>query len=104
MKRMAASPEDLEEILSSIEKELPSAKEAQEQSISSELPLAKSTLQNLAAKIKGKIAKTERTLIEKVEISNESPAVSLVIAALGKKGYKLDVSGNKNYTQFIINW
>jgi type I site-specific restriction-modification system R (restriction) subunit len=101
---MAISPEDLEEVLKSVGEEFLSAKEAQSQSISSELPLAKSTLKQLVALINKKIAKTERSLIEKVPISNESPAISLVIAALEKKNYVLEVSGDKSYTQFIINW
>ena len=101
---MAVSPEDLEDVLKSTGEEFLSAKEAQAKSISSELPLAKSTLKNLVIKINEKIAKTERSLIEKVHISNESPAISLVIAALEKKNYRLEVSGDKSYTQFIISW
>jgi hypothetical protein len=101
---MAVSPEDLEDVLSSVGEEFVSAKEAQAKSISSELPLARSTLKHLVVKINEKIAKTERSLIEKVHISNESPAISLVIAALKKKDYVLDVSGDKSYTQFIISW
>src|ERR1700704_1796181 len=101
---MAVSPKDLEDILDSVGEEFVSAKEAQQKSISSELPLARSTLKNLVTKINEKIAKTERSLIEKVHISNESPAISLVIAALEKKNYQLDISGDKSYTQFIISW
>jgi hypothetical protein len=101
---MAVSSEDLEDVLNSVGEELVSAKEAQKKSIASELPLAKSTLKLLVAKINEKVAKTERSLIEKVHTSNESPAISLVVAALEKKGYMLDVSGDKSYTQFIISW
>ena len=101
---MAVSPEDLEEILKSVGEDLIPAKEAQKRSVGNEPSLAKSTLKNLVAKINEKVAKTERSLIEKLPISNESPAISLVIAALEKNGYQLDVSGDKSYTQFIISW
>jgi len=101
---MAISPEDLEDLLSSVGEEFVSAKDAQKKSINSELPLAKITLKQLVVKINEKIARTERTLIEKVSISNISPTISLVTAALEKKGYKLQVSGDKGYTQFIISW
>lgn len=104
VKNMAVSPEDLEEVLKSVGEGFVSAKEAQQKSIGNELSLAKSTLNHLVVKINEKIGKTERSLIEKVQISNESPAISLVIAALEKKNYRLDVSGDKSYTQFIISW
>jgi type I site-specific restriction-modification system R (restriction) subunit len=101
---MAVSPEDLEEVLDSVKEEFLSAPEAQEKSIASEVPLAKSMLKSFVTRINDKVAKTERSLIEKVQTSNESPAISLVIAALKKKGYTLEVSGDKGYTQFIISW
>jgi hypothetical protein len=101
---MAISPEDLEDLLKSVESDFLSAKEAQKRSIASELPLAKSTLKALVAKINDKIARTERYLIDKVPTSNASPAISLVVAALEKQGYQLEVSGDKSYTQFIIHW
>ena len=100
---MAVSAEDLDNLLSSVE-DFITAKEAIAKSVSNEPSLAKSTLQLLIGKINEKIAKTQRSLIEKVPISNESPAISLVIAALEKKGYILDVSGDKSYTQFIVSW
>jgi hypothetical protein len=102
--RMAVSPEDLEELLKAVEDEFLSAKEAQKKSVENEPVLAQSILQLLVKKINEKVAKTERSLIEKVPTSNESPAISLVIAALKKKDYLLDVSGDKSYTQFIISW
>jgi len=102
-KHMAVSSEDLDELLKSVADFIP-AKEAQQKSIGNEPSLAKSTLQVLINKINEKVAKTERSLIDKIHISNESPAISLVIAALEKKGYILDVSGDKSYTQFIISW
>lgn len=101
---MAISPEDLEELLKSAGEEFLEAKDAQARSISSELPLAKSTLKHLVTQINKRISETKRSLIEKVPISNESPAISLVTAALEKKNYILEVSGDKSYTQFIISW
>src|ERR1700746_4052814 len=101
---MAVSPEDLEDLLKAVGEEFVPTMNAQRMSIDSELPLAKITLKQIVVKINEKIAKTERSLIEKVSISNESPAISLVIAALKKKDYVLDVSGDKSYTQFIISW
>lgn len=104
VKRMAVSPEDLDDLLKSLGEEFIPASEAQKKSIGNEPSLAKATLKNLVTKINDKIGKTERSLIEKVNISNESPAISLVAAALEKKGYQVTISGDKNYTQFIINW
>ena len=101
---MAVSPEDLEALLTAVGEEFVPAKEAEKKSISCELPLAKITLKQIVIKINEKIAKTQRSLIEKLEISNESPVISLVTAALEKKGYKLKVSGDKGYTQYIISW
>lgn len=101
---MAVSQEDLEDILKSVGEDFLTAKEAQQKSIGNESALAKNTLKLLVAKINEKIAKTERSLIEKVHVSNESPAISLVVAALKKKDYQLEVSGDKSYTQFIISW
>ena len=101
---MAVSPEDLDDLLKSVGDEFLPAKEAQKNSIASELPLAKTILKSLVTKINDKIAKTERSLIEKVYTSNESPTISLVTAALEKQGYALEVSGDKSYTQFIISW
>jgi len=101
---MAVSPEDLEDLLKAVGDEFLPAPEAQKKSIASELPLAKLILKQLVVKINEKIAKTERSLIEKVHTSNESPAISLVVAALEKKNYKLEASGDKSYTQFIISW
>ena len=101
---MAISPEDLEDLLKAVGEEFVPAKDAQKKSIDSELPLAKITLKQIVVKINEKIAKTERSLIEKVQISNESPTISLVTAALEKKGYQLKVSGDRGYTQFIISW
>jgi hypothetical protein len=103
-KRMAVSPEDLEEVLTSVGEDLIAAKEAQAKSIGNELSLAKSILKLLVTKINDKISKTERIVIEKVNTSNESPAISLVTAALEKKGYQVAASGDRNYTQFIVNW
>jgi hypothetical protein len=104
VKRMAVSPEDLEEILNSVGEDLVSAKEAQKLSVGNELSLAKNTLKDLVTKINAAVAKTERSLIEKLRVSNESPAISLVVAVLEKKGYRLEVTGDKSYTQFIISW
>jgi hypothetical protein len=101
---MAVSPEDLDEILKAAGEEFLPAKEAQKKSVGNEPALAKSILKNLVTKINEKVAKTERSLIEKVPVSNASPAISLVIAALKKKDYLLDISGDKSYTQFIISW
>lgn len=101
---MSVSSEDLEELLGSLGEEFISASEAEKLSIGNEPSLAKSTLKFLVSKITEKVSKTQRSLIEKVQVSSESPAVSLVTAALKKKGYQLEVSGDKSYTQFIISW
>jgi hypothetical protein len=104
VKRMAVSPEDLDELLNSVGEEFLPAKEAQKQSVGNEPALAKSILRDLVKKINEKVVKTERSFIEKLSVSNESPAISLIIAALEKKGYHLEVSGGKGHTQLIISW
>ena len=101
---MSVSSEDLAELLKSVEGEFLEAKAAEKKSVDSEFPLAKKTLNDLVSKINAKIALTERDLIERVEISHESPVISLVTAALEKKGYQLKVTGDKRHTQFVITW
>ena len=82
--------DELDQLLQSCT-DLPDARKAEEQTVNAALELAKTTLKTLTEQIKKKISNTERSLITSLNIPSESPAVSLMMAALKKRGYHVDV-------------
>lgn len=102
---MTTSIDSLEEILAELP-ELVDAEEAKKQSLASEVPLAKKLLKQIVNDINEAIAATANQVRVELSMSNDSPVVSLLIAALRKRHYQVERNSEGPYAKviFTVKW